>query len=435
MWKHSMKLRVTLLVVLLCVVAAAAVLFWPRDHEAGEAPPSLSTVQPDTVSRGRALLTLGNCEDCHTLKGSQPFAGGRSIPTPFGLFVSPNITQDAEHGIGRWSADDFWSALHKGYAPGGKLLYPTFPYTNFTRISRADSDAMFAYLKTVAAVPTANRDHQLKFPYNQRWLLAIWRGLFFTPGVYEPDTQHDAEWNRGAYLVQGVAHCSACHESRNALGAVRSKANPSGGLVLSWYAPSLFNPKEAGVQNWPAADIVTLLRAGVVTGEHNAYSFGPMAEVVYESLQHTDEADLKAIAVYLKSLPASAAKKAEAQRAGLAPSAIPIVMSMGQKVYQDHCAKCHGDNGKGESNVAPALAGSRIVTMNPAIDAVRVVLYGGYAPGTELNPRPFGMPPFYPTLSSEQMASVLTYIRGSWGNGAPPILPDDVEAGMTGPLW
>jgi mono/diheme cytochrome c family protein len=425
-----MKLRITLWVVLLCLVAAGALLFWPRDHEAGTAPASASTAQSNPMSRGRALVTLGNCEGCHTARGGPPFAGGRSIATGFGTFFSPNITQ---YGIGSWSAEDFWNALHKGYAPGGKLLYPTFPYTNFTKISRADADAMFAYLKTVPAVPVANREHRLKFPYNQRWLLAVWRGLFFTRGVYEADVQHDAQWNRGAYLVQGVAHCSACHEARNALGAVRSKDNPSGGLVLSWYAPSLSVATEAGVQAWSETDIVQLLRAGVVNGEHQGYTFGPMAEVVFESLQHTDVADLQAIAVYLKSLPPAEARPV-ASRVGLAPSAIPIIMNTGQQVYKDNCARCHGDNGEAGTH-APALKNSRMVNMNPAIDGIRMVLYGGYAPGTELNPRPFGMPPFYPTLSAEQIASVLTYIRGSWGNASPPILPDDVEAGMTGPLW
>jgi len=424
------KLRITLLVLLLCLVVAGAVLFWPRDNLVGDAPRSLSTTQLDTLSRGRALVTLGNCEGCHTVRGGQPFAGGRSIPTPFGTFFSPNITP---YGLRGWSADDFWSALHNGYAPGGKLLYPTFPYTNFTKISRGDADAMFAYLKTLPAVQVANREHRLKFPYNQRWLLAVWRGLFFTPGVYETDAKHDAEWNRGAYLVQGIAHCSACHEARNALGAVRSRDNPSGGLVLSWYAPSLSVATEAGVQAWSDTDIVRLLRAGVVSGEHQGYTFGPMAEVVYESLQHTDEADLKAIAVYLKSLPV-AAPRPESRRVGLAPNAIPIILNNGQQVYKDNCARCHGDNGEAGPQ-APALKNSRIVNMNPSIDSVRMVLYGGYAPGTELNPRPFGMPPFYPTLSAEQIASVLTYIRGSWGNASPLILPDDVEAGMTGPLW
>lgn len=424
MRKHFVKLRLALLTLLICL-AAAAVFFWPSDRQSGEAPQASTAV--DLMSRGRALVSLGNCESCHTTRGGLPFAGGRSIPTPFGTFYSPNITQDARHGIGRWSADDFWRALHNGKAPGGTLLYPTFPYTNFTKISRADSDAMFAYLKTIAAVSQPNREHQLKFPYSQRWLLAIWRGLFFTPGVYETDTQRDAEWNRGAYLVQGVAHCSACHESRNALGAVRSKNNPSGGLVLSWYAPSLANPKEAGVQAWSETDIVRLLRAGDTT-------FGPMAEVVYESLQHADEADLKAIAVYLKSLPELNSRSGD-NRPAVALANRDLVMSNGQKIYADHCARCHGDVGEGQSIAAPALKGSRIVNMNPSIDAVRIVLYGGYAPGTQLNPRPFGMPPFYPTLTSEQIASVLTYIRGSWGNGAPPIIPDDVEAGSTGPLW
>jgi mono/diheme cytochrome c family protein len=426
-----MKLRIALGVVLLCILVVAAVLFWPRDRATGDAPASLSSTKLDTVARGQALVTLGNCEGCHTVRGGQPFAGGRSIPTPFGTFYSPNITP---YGIGNWSADDFWGALHNGYAPGRRLLYPTFPYTNFTKISRADSDAMFAYLKTLPAVQVANREHRLKFPYSQRWLLAIWRGLFFTPGVYAADPQHTAEWNRGAYLVQGVAHCSACHESRNALGAVRSKDNPSGGLVLSWYAPSLSIPEEAGVQAWSQADIAKLLRAGIVNGEHQGYTFGPMAEVVYESLQHADEADLKAIAVYLQSLPV-AAPNTEQRAVALDPTSIPIVMGNGRQVYKDNCAGCHADQGEGRSTVAPALKGSRMVNMNHPIDPVRMVLYGGYAPGTELNPRPFGMPPFYPTLTSEQIASVLTYIRGSWGNASPAILPDDVEAGMTGPLW
>ncbi|MEA3178565.1 MAG: hypothetical protein QOI59_2088 [Gammaproteobacteria bacterium] len=431
------KLRITWLLVLACVVIAAAVLFWPRDHQAGEAPPSAGAQQTDPVARGRDLVTLGNCEGCHTVRGGQRFAGGRSIPTPFGTFFAPNITQDTQYGIGRWSADDFWSALHNGYAPGRKLLYPTFPYTNFTRISRTDADAMFAYLKTVPAVAAADREHQLKFPFNQRWLLAVWRGLFFTPGVYEPDTQHDAAWNRGAYLVQGVAHCSACHESRNALGAVKSKDNPSGGLVLSWYAPSLSNSAEAGVQTWSETDIVRLLRTGLVTdgaGGHQGFTFGPMAEVVYESLQHTDEADLEAIAVYLKSFP-DIAPRSRQIRPTVAPSDVPVVMSLGQQLYADNCARCHGERGEGRSIVAPSLAGSRVLSMDSSIDAIRIVLYGGYAPGTGSNPKPFGMPPFYPTLTSEQIAGVLTYIRGSWGNGASAISPDEVEENMTGPLW
>jgi mono/diheme cytochrome c family protein len=431
------KTRIAIGVAVLALVAALGWLFWPRDRESGDAPAPLGVAQRDLIAHGRDLVLLANCEGCHTTRGGKPFAGGRAIPTPFGTFFSPNITQDPQTGIGHWNAVDFWHALHNGYAPGRRLLYPTFPYTNYTRISRQDADAMFAFLQTVAAAHVANRNHQLRFPFSQRWLLSVWRGLFFTPGVYESDPTRDATWNRGAYLVQGVAHCSACHEARNALGAVRSKENPSGGLVLSWYAPSLGSSREAGVQHWSESEIVSLLKSGrldsTVPG-HSASTFGPMAEVVYESLQHADESELRAMAVYLRSL----ADTHGSGRRGLSsvlPDQVPIMMSAGQQLYADNCARCHGDRGEGRSPAAPALAQSRVLNMGSAVDSIRMVLYGGFAPGTDANPRPFGMPPFYPSLSSQQIASVLTFIRDSWGNSAPLVSADEVEVNMTGPLW
>jgi mono/diheme cytochrome c family protein len=317
------------------------------------------------------------------------------------------------------------------------LLYPTFPYTNYTRISRRDADAMFAFLQTVAPARVTARPHQLKFPYSQRWLLTFWRGLFFTPGVYEINPSHDAAWNRGAYLVQGVAHCSACHEARNALGAIKSKENPSGGLILSWYAPSLRNSHEVGLQQWTETEIAALLKSGRLLHNeagHEAFTFGPMAEVIYESLQHTDDADLRAMAVYLKTLPDEAGSPHRGLSA-VVPSEVPIMMSDGQRLYADNCARCHGDHGEGRSPAAPALAGSRIVKLDSAVDSIRMVLYGGFSPATESNPDPFGMPPFYPSLKSGEVSSVLTFIRDSWGNGAPPVSADEVEATMTGPLW
>jgi mono/diheme cytochrome c family protein len=422
--------------VLVLLVAGLAWLLWPEDRVVGEAPASLGPAQSDPAARGRELVVLADCAGCHTSRGGKGFAGGRAIPTPFGTFYSPNITQDAQSGIGGWTREDFWNALHSGYAPGRRLLYPTFPYTNYTRISRKDADAIFAFLQTIPAVRAPNRPHELKFPYDQRWLLLVWRGLFFRPGVYATDTSHDGAWNRGAYLVQGVAHCSACHEARNALGAIKSKDNPSGGLVLSWYAPSLVNSSEAGVQTWSEAQIVSLLKSGQSTSQlpgHQGSTFGPMAEVVYESLQRADEADLRAMAVYLKSLP-------DAGRSSYRPSTVtaaqrPIMIGRGQDVYARKCASCHGDRGEGRSPAAPALAGSRVVNMDSSVGAIRIILYGGFAPGTDSNPRPFGMPPFYPSLTSVEIASVLTFIRASWGNGAPSVSADEVERNMTGPLW
>jgi len=424
--------RLLLIVAALVLIAGAALwLFRPADRVSGEAPQLEGVAATDPIERGRQLVALGDCRACHTERGGAAYAGGRSIPTPFGTFYAPNITPDETHGIGRWSADDFWRAMHEGKRPDGTLLYPTFPYTNFTKISRADSDAMYAYLRTVPAVAQDNREHELKFPYNHRLLLAGWRLLFFRPGVYESDAARDVTWNRGAYLVQGLGHCSACHEARNALGAIQSKDNPSGGLVLNWYAPALSSRAEAGVQDWSEDEIVALLATGI---SPRGSAMGPMAEVVYESLQHADAADLRAMAVYLKSLhdtgPVSSSGFQSVPR-----KAVEAMRPRGEKLYAEHCAQCHGDGGEGRAPAAPALAGNRGVLTTSAVNPIRVVLYGGYTPATAGNPRPFGMPPFAQTLSDEQIAEVLTYVRTSWGNDARPVASVEVRDNRAGPLW
>lgn len=400
------------------------------DRQSGEGPPAPDAIE-DPIARGRALVALGDCRACHTERGGAAFAGGRGTPTRFGTFYAPNITPDRQTGIGHWSADDFWRALHNGESRDGRPLYPVFPYTNFTKISRADADAMFAYLQTLAPITHANREHQLKFPYRYRVLLRGWRLLFFRPGVYEADRSRSAEWNRGAYLVQGVAHCSACHEARNALGAIQSRDNPAGGLVLDWYAPALTAPREAGLQDWPQTEIVALLRDGIAL---RGNASGPMAEVVYESLQHAPPDDLQAMAAYLKSLPRTAPPAVEGVQR-VAPATAEAMRRRGAALYADRCAQCHGDDGEGRAPAAPALAGNRAVLMASAVDPIRLVLFGGYAPGTAGNPRPFGMPPFAQALSDEQIAEVLTYVRTSWGNEARPVAAAEVIANRTGPLW
>jgi mono/diheme cytochrome c family protein len=423
---------------LLVVTALALWLLRPGDRETGEAPQPAYAPTANSVERGRELVTLADCKGCHTTRGGAPFAGNRAIPTPFGTFFTPNITPDPQTGIGRWNADDFWHALHNGYTRNGSLLYPTFPYTNYTKISRSDSDAMYAYLRTVAPVSRPKRAHALRFPYNHRLLLVAWRYLFFRPGVYEPDAAQSADWNRGAYLVQGLAHCSACHAARNALGAMRSKHNPAGGLVLNWYAPALTSAREAGVQNWSDTDIVTLLKTGVTgaapaTSPHAA-TMGPMGEVVYSSLQYARDEELHAMAVYLKSLPDSGTPgRGEFFRVPFI--ATPAMLGNGQAIYADRCSGCHGDNGEGRPPAGPPLAGNRAVTMTSALNPIRIVLFGGFSPGTAGNPRPFGMPPYGQALSDEQIAEVLTYIRASWGNDARAVSGDAVSANRGDPLW
>jgi mono/diheme cytochrome c family protein len=433
-----MKKGLVLLVVILG--GAAAGLWWlqPEDHQSGEAPQAAYEAAAGSIERGHELVTLGDCKSCHTVRGGTPFAGGQPIPTPFGTFFSPNITPDAQTGIGHWSAEDFWHALHNGYSKDGTLLYPTFPYTNYTKISRHDADAMFAYLKSIPPAVQPNRQHEIRFPYNHRLLLTAWRFLFFRPGVYESDASRDQEWNRGAYLIEGLAHCSACHEARNAWGAIRSKHDPSGGLVLSWYAPALASPHEAGVQDWTDADIVRLLKTGQVgtasANSTHASTLGPMGEVVFESLQYAHDEDLHAMAIYLKALPETTPRSSwELQRAS-APASV-AELSDGQAIYEKQCAQCHGERGEGRFPAAPPLAGNRALMMAHAVDPIRIVLFGGYPPGTTGNPRPFGMPPYLTTLNDAEIADVLTYVRTSWGNKSTAVSADEVARNRGSPLW
>lgn len=424
--------RAALFVLIFGVLAASAVFWLGLRGSAPSATTSpLASAAASPLERGRYLVQVGDCLACHTTQGGADYAGGRAIPTPFGTFHSPNITPDAETGIGRWTAEDFWKALHEGRSKDGSLLYPSFPYTNYTKITRDDADAIYAYLQSVPAVSAPRRGHELHFPYNVRLLLVGWRALFFRPGVYQAEAAQDAEWNRGAYLVQGLGHCSACHEARNALGAVQSKDNPAGGLVLNWYAPVLTAPSEAGVQDWTAGEIAALLRTGV---SPRGSTLGPMAEVVYESLQHVSDGDIAAIARYLQLLPATAAPKA-AGTVRVPPQAVAGMKQHGTEIYEQHCASCHGDDGVGRPPAAPPLKANRAVTMDSAVNPIRAVLFGGYPPGTAGNPRPYGMPPFGSTLSDAEVADVLTYIRGAWGNEARPISAAEVGRNREGPLW
>jgi mono/diheme cytochrome c family protein len=348
--------------------------------------------------------------------------------TPFGIFYSPNITPDPQTGIGTWTSDDFWHALHNGYSRDGRPLYPTFPYTNYTKISRRDAQDMYEYLRTIAPVRKPSREHELRFPYDRTVALMLWRRLFFRPGVYQPDPAHSSKWNRGAYLVEGLAHCSACHEARNSLGAIRSERNPAGGLVLNWYAPSLARSHEAGLQTWPEQQIVEFLTTGRTA---DAAGMGPMAEVIYESLQHVPPSELDAMAAYLKSIPGAS----EARPLVTSRATDPAVLASGREIYGKNCARCHGDDGRGKPPAALALAGNRAVTMPSVTNPVRIVLYGGYPPSTAGNPRPFGMPPFADRLTNVEIAEVLTYVRSAWGNRAGAVSANDVLRNRTGPEW
>ena len=321
--------------------------------------------------------------------------------------------------------------MHEGKRPDGAPLYPAFPYTHYTKISRADVAALYAYLQSVPEVNKRNLAHSLQFPYDQRWLLVAWRALFFRPGAYQVVATQDERWNRGAYLVQGLGHCGACHDARNALGAIRGQADAAGGVIHNWYAPALNAAAEAGVAAWSEDQVIALLRTGL---NEKAVTLGPMAEVVYNSLQHLRDEDLRAMAVYLRSLKAQVSPPPAAAPRQSAETRM-VANARGARDYADHCAGCHGQHGEGRAPATRPLAGNRDVTMTLAMNVMRIVLQGGYAPGTVGNPQPFGMPPFGGTLSDERIADLVSYIRSAWGNDAPAVAGHEVARQRGGVLW
>nr|WP_315229377.1 cytochrome c [uncultured Albidiferax sp.] len=401
------------IVLVLCVFALglAALVWHLNTRDEPELSATAINATPELLARGAYLARAGNCAACHTTRGGTPYAGGRGIDTPFGAVYSSNLTPDVRTGIGSWSAAEFWRALRNGRSKDGRLLYPAFPYPSYTSVTRADSDALYAYLHSLPATAQPATPHALRWPFNQQAALAVWRALYFSPSSFQPEPAQSAEWNRGAYLVRGLGHCGACHTARNALGGTDERLDLAGGLmpVQNWYAPSLTSAQEASVHDWPLQDTVRLLQTGIAP---QGSVRGPMAEVVQQSTQYLSPQDLIAMATYLKALPQTPIAPART------PPTTPRNAEHGGKLYEQHCAQCHGAQGQGVAGAYPPLAGNRAVTMASTANLVHAVRSGGFAPSTAGNPRPFGMPPFVLVLSDADIAAVLTHIRTSWGNQA-----------------
>jgi mono/diheme cytochrome c family protein len=315
--------------------------------------------------------------------------------------------------------------MHTGRSRNGELLYPAMPFASYTKVTRADCDAIFAYLRSVPPVREASRKHDLRFPYNNRALLLGWRTLYFNEGEYQPDRAKSAEWNRGAYLVQGLGHCSMCHTPINALGGSSEERAFQGGLIpmQNWYAPSLTSNREGGLGNWEIKDIMDLLQAGV---SNRGTVYGPMAEVTYNSLQFMSNDDIRAMAVYLKSLPPGQAPAEDVAQSPLRGD-VNQAYTEGRRVYGERCASCHGAEGRGKLPHYPPLAANQSIGMTSAVNPIRMVLNGGYPPGTRRNPMPYGMPPFAQSLSDQDIAAVVTFIRTAWGNRGAPVSAGEVN--------
>jgi mono/diheme cytochrome c family protein len=378
-------------------------------------PPLAAQADPDNytqVTRGRALVIAGDCVACHTVPGAAPFTGGRPLQTPFGTIVAPNLTPDDDTGLGLWSADDFAHAMRDGISRGGRHLYPAFPYPYFTHMTRDDIDAMYAFLRTLPAVHNPVPRDTLPFPFDIRLLMTGWNTLFFKPGEFQPDPKRSAEYNRGAYLVEGPGHCGACHTPMNWFGANSPDQPLQGNLLQGWVAPNITDDTHAGLGTWSVDDIVEYLRTG-----RNAHSqaSGPMAEVVSDSTTWMSDADLHAMATYLK------------QGGAAGPAApTPIAaddarMQRGAAIYIDNCSACHTRSGQGVAHIFPSLAGDRIVQQTDPTTLLNIVLSGVQGAATQQAPTAPAMPAFSWRLSDEQAADVITYIRNSWGNAAPAV--------------
>jgi len=414
-------LRVFLALLVLAIMGVAWWLFGQRHAALPLATSTAAKLQdPALVARGAYLATVGDCAACHTAQGGKPYAGGRALPTPFGDVPAPNLTPDDATGLGQWSFDAFWRALHEGVGRDGRALYPAFPYTSYTKVSRQDAFALFAYLRSLPPVRNRTASPSLRFPYDLRASLATWRALYFRPGEYVADPKQSAAWNRGAYLVQGLGHCNECHVARDNLGGLPSGETLTGGQIpaQNWYAPDLSTRAHGGLEGWSTDDIMTLLRTGQSA---RGAAFGPMAQVVTQSTQHLHEDDLRAIATYLQSLPPRAAPSAHGSEVDATAS-----LARGSKLYARQCASCHGKDGQGVAGVYPPLAGNAAVTEPTGINAIRIVLLGGFAPSTAAHPRPYSMPPFAQQLSDADVAAVVSYVRQAWSNKASPVMERDV---------
>lgn len=372
----------------------------------------------DRINAGRYKAVLADCAACHTKPGGQPFAGGAPLDTPFGKLIPSNITPDRETGIGNWSYADFRGALKEGVGKGGKRLYPAMPYPAYSAMTEADIADLWAYFQKIEPVSNRVVSNQLPFPFSIRTVMIGWNLLNFSPSEFKPDPAKSAEWNRGAYLLNGPAHCGTCHTPKSLLGADKTDQFLRAGNLQSWVAPDITNDAHKGIGGWAAEDIVAYLKTGA-----NRFDIasGPMAEVVANSTQYWTDADLNAVATYLKDIKGAGAAPPRPLDAG-----DPLMLA-GKAVFIDRCSACHVSSGEGAPFLFPKLAKAPVVNGDDPTSLIRVVLEGSQAGTTKARPTTPAMPSFAWNLGDTEVASVLSYVRNSWGNAAPAVTPAQVK--------
>jgi mono/diheme cytochrome c family protein len=367
-----------------------------------------SSPDPGLVTRGAYLAKAADCMPCHTSAKDKQFAGGLKLDTPFGAIFSPNITPDPDTGIGRWTYEDFKNAVHAGIRADGSYLYPVMTYDAFTLITEDDLKALWAYFRSIPAIKQQNRGNELGFPFDIRLTLMPWRWLFFTEGYYKQNPAKGPQWNRGAYLVEALAHCSDCHTPRNFMGATIASKWLQGARIDQWYAPNITAEALRTVNQWDKARLVAFLRKGA---GNNTTVLGPMQEVVHDSMSFLTESDLDAMATFLLDLPPGA----ETPPKPVAQKLAPDVEARATKLYSDNCASCHQADGKGIANQIPPLAGNPAILAAKPFDILAAVLQGVPARDDII-----AMPSFAGSLGDQSVADLANYVRTGFGNEASP---------------
>lgn len=409
----------------LCTLTVASLLSGIGSASADEASDTA------LVRQGEYLARTGDCVACHTAKGGQPFAGGLSMDTPIGTIYATNITPDKATGIGGYSLQDFDNAVRHGIAKEGYTLYPAMPYPSYAKVSDDDIKALYAYfMQGVPPVSMANRASDIPWPLSMRWPLSIWRTMFapkVEPMATGPLKYVDARIARGAYLVQGLGHCGSCHTPRALTLQEKGLDEQSpdflaGGQVIDgWVAISLRDDKAGGLGNWTQDEIVQTLKTG--RNDHFA-SIGAMNDVVQHSGQFIADADLQAIAAYLKSLPpvpASSGSSFKASDATAKALVSGVEDGRGAQLYVDNCAACHRTDGNGYTSVFPRLHDNPSVLSQDPSSMIRLILTGSKLPSTQQAPSNLTMPDFGWRLNDQEVAQLVSFIRNSWGNHAPAV--------------
>jgi mono/diheme cytochrome c family protein len=411
--------------IVIAMLAACSAPVHAQQHS--QVPPAVTAVTPagdgasDLVKRGEYLTRAADCQPCHTIPGGKPFAGGRAFKIPGGTLYTPNITPDPETGIGKWTDDEFVRALREGLNEHGNYMYPAFPYTSYTKMTRDDALAIKAYLFSLAPVNQKKPANDVSWPFSMRSAIGLWNALFFDKGDFKPDASKPEEWNRGKYLVEALGHCGECHTPRNVFMATKDSKPLAGGTAEGWTAYNITSDEVSGLGGWKDEEIVAYLKTGIAHGK--AWANGPMGEAVDDSLKYLNDADLKAIVTYLRTVPAVRGDESKPRYGWSADGRLDEASdSEGARLYTFYCSGCHGADGKTHNEYYPAMVGQGTVGANPPSNLIMIILHGARRAD---HPYAF-MPSYRDAFNDEQVAALVNYVTKRFGDPKASVKAGDV---------